>query len=119
MEISREQANNFWMYSTLTGGFERQFYISFPEIFNDTEETIKMNNIIFHDDFEIRKRAKHLGYIINTWNLPEEGEVNKTIAILEAGRAFVHYIEDQHNNPSYNNPGSFWLICCHIANEVE
>ena len=74
------------------------------------EEAIKMNHIIFHDDFEIRKRAKHLGYIINTWNLPDDGEVNKTIAILEAGRAYVHYLEDQHNNPTYNNPGSFWLI---------
>ena len=119
MEITREQASNFWNYSTLTGNLEFQFYASFPRIFNDTEETIEMNHRLFRDDQEIRKMAQHIGRIVNQLNLPEDGANNKYVGVMEAARALVHYIQDQHGNPSYNNPGSFWLICCHIAKSVE
>lgn len=119
MDISKEQAHNFWNYSTLTGDLEFHFYLALPQIFNDTEETIEENHMYFHDDNEIRKRAKHLGLIINNLNLPDQGETNKTTAILQASRAYVNYLRDQHNNDTYSNPGSFWLICCHVAQKVE
>lgn len=118
MEITREQAYNFWNYYVLTDKLELSFLFALPQIFNDTDETIEENHRYFHDDKKIRQGAKHLGLIINNLNLPDNGENNKTLAILGAGRAYVNYLKDQHNNDSYSNPGSFWLICCHIAQKV-
>lgn len=118
MEITREQASNFWDYYTLMGDMEFQFYLLLPQIFNDTDETIEENHKCFHNDNEIKQRAKHLGSIINQLKLSDAGDQNKTMAILEVARAYVNYLKDQHNNNSYCNSGSFWTICCHIAQKV-
>ena len=119
MEISREQAANFWNYFTLESGRELGFFMMMPSFFNDTQENIEYHRQIFHDDVQIKHNAELLSDIINKLNLPEDGENNKYVGVMEMARAYVNYIDAQFGNHTYMNSGSFWLICCRIALHVN
>lgn len=119
MEISREQAANFWNYCTLTSSRELGFFMMMPSFFNDTQENIEQHRQIFHDDVIIKRNAELLADIINKLNLSEDGEDNKYVGVMEMARAYVKYMDAQFDNHTYMNPGSFWLICCRIALHVN
>lgn len=119
MEITREQASNFWGYCTLKSGFEFSCYMAMPSFFNVTADNIEDHRRIFHDDTQIKYNAELLASIINKLNLPEDGENNIYVGVMMMARAYVEYIDDQFGNDSYMNPGSFWLICCRIAMRVN
>lgn len=118
MEISREQATNFWKYFTLSSNREFRFFIMMPSFFNETKEDIENLRPIFHNDVQIKRKAELLANIINRMHLSEDGEDNKHIVVMEMARAYVKFLDAQFGNKTYMNPGSFWLICCRIALHV-
>ena len=119
MEITRDQASNFWCYCRLTSNLEFNFNLLMPEFFGDTEENFEKNRRIYYDDVQIKRKAESLAGIINRLNLPEDGEDNVYVGVMCLARAFVNHLNDAYDNDTYMNPGSFWLICCRIAIHVN
>ena len=82
-----------------------------PKIFENVEGLF--------DDEKAKKNAEILAHIINSNHPSEEGEYNKAIWIMSMARAYAHYLESEHNNDRFLNPGSFFLLCTRIAKGVE
>lgn len=110
-KISQEQARNYWQYSTLSSSLELSFYLAIPRIMNGEEN-------LFLDE-NAKKAAESLAQVINNINPPEKGESNKAVCIMTMAKAYVKYLSDVHNNDSFCNPGSFFLICTRIAKHVN
>lgn len=109
--ITKEQANNFWCYFTLSSPLEMSCYLAMPKIFENVEGLF--------DDEKAKKNAEILAHVINNNHPSEEGEYNKAIWIMSMARAYANYLEDCHNNDRFLNPGSFFLLCTRIAKGVE
>lgn len=111
-QITKEQAGNYWQYSTLSSPMEFEFYRLIIKIMEGGE-------FYLHVDKEAINAAEYLADPINYINPPEDGENNKAVCIMRMARAYVKYLRDYHDNDRFMNPGSFFLICTRIAKHIK
>ena len=109
--ITKEEAQIFWEYYTLTSSWEFSCYLAMPKIFEGVDN--------LYNDEVAKKYAKFLSPIINNNHPTEDSEGNKKTWIMDTARAYANYLADFHNNEHFLNPGSFYLLCTIIAKGVN